>query len=117
MPSGEIKRVEEYADYNTEDFTEEEREKINEMLKIRNNNLKEEEKTDPMEIAPDIDNLLRELHSRGGIRLDNCQEINLIRDLIHQSKYDDEQKMQFYKLMELMINFANLWIIHYNKHS
>ena len=113
MPSGEMKRVEEYSDYNTEDFTEEEKIKMNEMLKIK----KEGKKNDPMTIPPDIDNLLRELHSKGGIRLDNSQEINLIRDLIHQSKYNDELKLSMYKLMELMINFANLWIIHYNKHS
>jgi len=112
MPSGEIKRVEEYADYNTEDFTEEEREKMNELLDKR-----EPSGNDPMEIAPDIDNLLRELHKRGGVRIDNCPEINLVRDLVHQSKYDDDMKLSMYKILELMLNFGNLWILHYNKHK
>ena len=112
MPSGEIKRVEEYPDYNTEDFTEEEIEKMNELLKKRKPSGK-----DPMTIPPDIDNLLRELNNKGGIRLDNCMEINLVRDLIHQSKHPEDIKMSMYKIIELMLNFGNLWILHYNKHK
>tara|TARA_R100000231_G_scaffold94253_1_gene70765 strand:- start:829 stop:1230 length:402 start_codon:yes stop_codon:yes gene_type:complete len=132
MPSGKLEIVKDYnvedIDFDKlksdklEDFDPDEQEILERMLdkeeiqkRIKNN--EKELKQDPMTIPPEWDYLLTELHNRGGIRLDNCQEINLIRDLVHQSKYDEEMKMNMYKLFEVLINYANLWIIHYNKHK
>ena len=132
MPAGKLNIVE---DYNVEDidldklksdkleeFDPDEQEILEKMLskdeiqkQIKSNH--KELKTDPMECPPEWDELLTELGKIGGIRIDNCQEVGLMRDLIHQSKHDDTNKEQMYKLFELLINYTNLWIIHFNKHK
>ena len=131
MPSGEIKQI--IKDYNVEgvdneildnlpsdkleDFHPDEQEKIEALLKKpKEEPLTDEEKKNPLTIPPDIHRLLKGLGNKGGIKIDNCQELNLIRDLIHQSKLDVDMKLSMYKLLELMCNFGNLWILHYNTH-
>jgi len=91
-----------------------EQEKLNELLKKD----KEESKgEDPMEFPPDYTYLIKELGKKGGIRMDNCQEINVISHTIYESKLDARIKDNCIKILEHMINYSNLWIIHYNKHK
>tara|TARA_R110000824_G_scaffold149087_2_gene319174 strand:- start:1861 stop:2262 length:402 start_codon:yes stop_codon:yes gene_type:complete len=132
MPAGKLHIV---KDYNVEDidldklqsdkledFDPDEQDILEKMLskdeiqkQIKSNH--KELKKDPMECPPEWDELLTALGRIGGIRIDNCQEVGLMRDLIHQSNHDDTNKEQMYKLFELLINYTNLWIIHFNKHK
>ena len=72
---------------------------------------------DPMDISPDMKYICEELKNKGGIRFDNCQEFGLIWDLISKSEYPDNIKQQSQMILSQVLNFANMWIIHYTKHS
>ena len=77
----------------------------------------EEEKLDPMDIAPDMRFICEELKKKGGIRFDNCQEFGLFWDLLDKSDYPDDIKNQSKMILGQVLNFANMWIIHYNNHK
>jgi hypothetical protein len=76
-----------------------------------------DETPDPMDIAPDMAFICKELLNKGGIRFDNCQEFSLFWDLLEKSDYSPEIKKQSQMILMQVLNFANMWIIHYSKHS
>ena len=127
MPSGKLVRQNAVSNDIVEDLASEgissqqrdldispEQQKLNELLKKD----KEENKgEDPMNFPPDYTYLMKELGKKGGIRMDNCQEINVISHTIYESKLDNSIKENCIKILEHLINYSNLWIIHYNKHK
>tara|TARA_R110002096_G_scaffold29422_4_gene88514 strand:+ start:1953 stop:2291 length:339 start_codon:yes stop_codon:yes gene_type:complete len=72
---------------------------------------------DPMDFPADYTYLMKELDNKGGIKIDNCQEIQIISHIIHASDHQPVMKEQMIQLLANIVNFANLWIIHYNKHK
>jgi hypothetical protein len=77
----------------------------------------EEDDIDPMNVPADMDFLMSEIKKKGGLRFDNCQEFGLYWDLLEKSDYPDNIKEQAKAILLTVINIANLWIIHYNKHK
>lgn len=86
---------------------------FDEMLAMRD----EEEKGDPMDFPPDYQYLIKELGNRGGIRIDNCQEIEYIQSVLYENIKEEELREGCLKIFTLMVNYSNLWIIHFNKHK
>ena len=74
-------------------------------------------KGDPMDFPPEFSYLMKELHQVGGIKFSTLPEVKQICSLIHESELTDELKDTLYKVMSNLINYANLWIIHYNRHK
>ena len=126
MPSGKLVRqkavsndiitegeVDDFLAHRDEDISPEQ-EKLNELLKKDKEENKDE---DPMDFPPDYTYLIKELGKKGGIRMDNCSEINVISHTIYESKLDKSIKENCIKILEHLVNYSNLWIIHYNKHK
>ena len=76
------------------------------------------EKGDPMDFPPEFDFLMKELDKKGGIRMNNLPELAQIGRVIYDSKdMTDEIKDSCYKVLTHLVNYSNLWIIHYNRHK
>ena len=77
----------------------------------------EEQKIDPMDVPADFKSLMEEVHNKGGFNIGNCQEIELIQYIIHESKLDEGLKKGCQDFFSVAVNMANLWVIHFNKHK
>ena len=86
---------------------------LDELLKVKDTT----EKGDPMDFPPDYTRLVKELNDKGGIKIENCQEVNMIQYTLYEAIKDEEIREACLKLFTLMLNYSNLWIIHYNLHK
>lgn len=116
MPSGKIEEVEEVEDLTCDGISPQQKE-LNDLLKIDKKKDDKKKENDPMDFPPEYTYLMKELGNKGGIRMENCQEINVISHTIYESDLDKVIKESCIKVMEHMVNYSNLWIIHYNKHK
>ena len=78
----------------------------------------EEEKTTPQIDPNDLHELLEMIQDRGGISIDNCQEVNMIRWCICEALNKPEKEHMreaCLTLFNMNLNLANMFLIHYNK--
>jgi hypothetical protein len=62
----------------------------------------------------DLDSLLKAMKEKGGIKLENCNEIEVIRWAICESVKDEKIKEASLILFNTTLNLANMFLIHYN---
>ena len=78
----------------------------------------EEKKTTPQIEPKDLHELIEMLQDRGGISLENCQEVNMIRWAICEALNKPEQEAvrnACLTLFNMNLNLANMFLVHYNK--
>ena len=79
----------------------------------------EEEQTTTPQIQPkDLHELIELMQDKGGISLNNCQEVNMIRWCICESLKKKEQepiRNACITLFDMNLNLANMFLLHYNK--
>lgn len=67
---------------------------------------------------PDItclEDIYEEMKNRGGIKIENCNEINVIRWAICESVKDEKVKEASLILFNTILNLANMFLLHYNR--
>tara|TARA_Y100001973_G_C5205724_1_gene341410 strand:- start:372 stop:782 length:411 start_codon:yes stop_codon:yes gene_type:complete len=108
MPSGKLVRqnaVKDDSDYEPEETS--------------STSSEEEEQTTTPQIQPkDLHELIELLQDRGGISLNNCQEVNMIRWAIcEQIKKQENESVRdaCLTLFDMTLNYANMFLLHYNK--
>ena len=108
MPSGKLVRqnaVSNDSDYSTESITSSSEE--------------EEQHKEVPQIEPkDLHELIEMLQDRGGISLENCQEVNMIRWAICEQvnkKENETVRDACLTLFNMTLNYANMFLLHYNK--
>ena len=87
-------------------------EELEDMLKIPKAN-----ENDPMNIPANFRYICEELDKKGGIRIDNCNEIEIIKSAVYNQYQDESLKKSVYQLIDLMVNLSNMWLIHFSKHK
>jgi hypothetical protein len=123
MPAGKLKQVskkdletegefDDFLAHRDEDYETETTEESEDELP----ELKKKEK-DPMDFPPDYTYLMKELENKGGIRFENCNEIEIMQSVIYENIKDESIRDNCLKILIQLVNFSNLWIIHYNKHK
>jgi len=79
----------------------------------------EEEQKETPQIEPkDLHELIEMLQDKGGISINNCQEVNMIRWAICESINEPEKehiRNACLTLFDMNVNLANMFLIHYNK--
>ena len=78
----------------------------------------EEKKTTPQIEPKDLHELIELIQDRGGISLNNCQEVNMIRCAICEALNKPEQEAvrnACLTLFNMNLNLANMFLVHYNK--
>ena len=78
----------------------------------------EEKKTTPQIEPKDLHELIELIQDRGGISLNNCQEVNMIRWAICEALNKPEQEAvrnACLTLFNMNLNLANMFLVHYNK--
>ena len=78
----------------------------------------EEEKTTPKIEPKDLHELIELIQDRGGISLNNCQEVNMIRWCICEALNQPEKETvrnACLTLFDMNLNLANMFLVHYNK--
>ena len=91
--------------------------KVNEVEKMLNIPSTNVPKGDPLDFPPDYDFLMKEINKKGGIKLENCPEIETICYCIDNSDLQPDMKKSCLVMLEHIVNYGNLWIIHYNRHK
>ena len=106
MPSGKLVRqnaVSDDSDYSPESTS---------------SSSEEEEKTTPQIEPGNLHQLIEMLQDKGGISLNNCQEVNMIRWAICEAINDPKQEQvrnACLTLFDMNLNLANMFLLHYNK--
>lgn len=116
MPSGKLVRCDSHNPENIKKKLQQ-KHQLKELEKALKVDKEDVPKGDPMDFPPDYTYLMKELDNRGGIQIKNCQEIECIAWAIEESKLDKGVKLACHTLMEHIINYSNLWILHYNRHK
>ena len=63
----------------------------------------------------DFGDLLMEIKQRGGLSLENCQEITQIRWAIFEAHKNEEIRNASLQMFNMTLNLANMFLIHYNR--
>jgi hypothetical protein len=112
MPSGKL--VRQNAVKDDEDW-----EPVKNDLDSTSSSSEEEEQKETPQIEPkDLHELIEQLQDRGGIRIDNCQEVNMIRWAIFEALKEPEKehiRNACITLFDMNLNLANMFLLHYNK--
>ena len=74
-------------------------------------------KGDPLHFPPEFDFLMKELNKKGGFKFETFPEIQQLCKLVFDSDLSKEVKDSTYNILSHMINYSNMWIIHYNRHK
>lgn len=114
MVAGKLSRVDE--NHNPETQKEKLQQKLVEKA-LKVNKTPDGEKGDPNDFPPEFTYLMKELHNKGGIRFDNTPEFQQICKSLYDEKIDEKVKNDCFTLLEHIVNYANMWIIHYNRHK
>lgn len=69
----------------------------------------------PLPEIKDLDHLLKEIHKRGGIKLENCNEVNVIQHCIYEVLKDEKVRDANLIFFNMVLNYANMFIIAYNE--
>lgn len=115
MPSGKLVRQNALAG------AEEDKEwtPVKNDLESTSSSSEEEEKKECPQIEPkDLHELIEMLQDKGGISLNNCQEVNMIRWAICEAINKPEQltlRNGCITLFNMTLNYANMFLLHYNK--
>ena len=114
MPSGKLvrqnavsnKKIDSDSDYSPEEDTS-------------STSSEEQEKEECPQIEPEnLHQLIEMLQDKGGISINNCQEVNMIRWCICESLNKPEQEQirnACITLFDMNVNLANMFLLHYNK--
>ena len=63
----------------------------------------------------DLDSLLKEIHKRGGIKLENCNEVQIIQHCIFEVLKDEKVRDANLIFFNMILNYANMFILAYNQ--
>ena len=80
----------------------------------------EDTETQPDKELPvinNLDHLLKEIHKRGGIKLENCNEVNVIQHSIWENIKDEKVRDANLLFFNMILNYANMFIIAYNENK
>ena len=104
MPAGKL--IDTDSDYSPEEETS-------------SSSSEEQEKEEVPQIEPkDLHELIELLQDKGGISLENCQEVNMIRYCICETINKPEQEAMrnaCLTLFNMTLNYGNMFLLHYNK--
>ena len=111
MPSGKLVRQNAVSNDSDSDYSPEE--------DTSSTSSEEQEKQECPQIEPkDLHELIELLQDKGGISLENCQEVNMIRWAIcEQIKKQENEAVRdaCLTLFNMTLNYANMFLLHYNK--
>ena len=118
MPSGKLVRQNAVSN-KTKDDSDEDWEPVKNDLDSTSSSSEEEEQKETPQIQPkDLHELIEQLQDRGGIRLENCSEVNMIRWAICEAINQPEKEQirnACLTLFDMNLNLANMFLLHYNK--
>ena len=113
MPSGKLVRQNAVKDED-EEWTP-----VKNYLESTSSSSEEEEKKECPQIEPkDLHELIELLQDKGGISINNCQEVNMIRWAICEAIKEPEKehiRNACITLFDMNVNLANMFLLHYNK--
>tara|TARA_Y100001972_G_scaffold119861_1_gene161640 strand:- start:279 stop:602 length:324 start_codon:yes stop_codon:yes gene_type:complete len=64
-----------------------------------------------------LDDIYMEMKRKGGIKIDNCNEIEIIRWAIWEAIKEEKVKEASLILFNTILNLANMFLIHYNSNK